>query len=47
MSCLVPCHAPTQKGYGSFWISLSIILLFKRYEVYEISNAEVGCFLIG
>lgn len=33
-------------SYGAFWISLSIILLFNKYDIYASSHTDVGYFLI-
>jgi len=32
-------------SYGSFWIALSIILLFNKYDIYKSSTTDVGYFL--
>lgn len=34
-------------GYGSFWISLCSMLLFKQYKVYPIGHNEIGWLLVS
>lgn len=33
-------------SYGAFWISLSFILLFNKYDIYKSSPTDVGYFLV-
>ena len=33
-------------SYGAFWIALSIILLFNKYDIYKSSGTDIGYFLI-
>jgi len=33
-------------SYGAFWISLSIILLFNKYDIYKSSGTDLGYFLV-
>lgn len=33
-------------SYGAFWIALSIILLFNKYDIYKSSPTDVGYFLV-
>jgi uncharacterized protein len=33
-------------SYGAFWISLSVILLFNKYDIYKSSPTDVGYFLV-
>ena len=34
-------------GYGSFWISLCLMLLGNRYGVFTASSTDIGWFLVG
>jgi succinate-acetate transporter protein len=33
-------------SYGAFWISLAIILLFNKYDIYKSSGTDIGYFLV-
>jgi len=33
-------------SYGAFWIALSVILLFNKYDIYKSSGTDMGYFLI-
>jgi uncharacterized protein len=33
-------------AYGAFWISLSIILLFNKFDIYPSSQTDIGYFLV-
>ncbi|HBG20133.1 MAG TPA: hypothetical protein DDY32_12900 [Desulfobulbaceae bacterium] len=33
-------------SYGAFWIALSVILLFNKYDIYKSSTTDIGYFLI-
>ncbi|PHR30572.1 MAG: hypothetical protein COA36_00775 [Desulfotalea sp.] len=33
-------------SYGAFWISLSIIFLFNKYDIYKSSVTDIGYFLV-
>ena len=34
-------------GYGSFWLTLSTMLLFKQQDIYNITHKELGWFFVG
>jgi hypothetical protein len=34
-------------GYGSFWISLALILLGNRFDIFKSGTADIGWFLIA
>ena len=33
-------------SYGAFWISLAVILLFNKYDIYKSSGTDIGYFLV-
>lgn len=33
-------------SYGAFWIALSVILLFNKYDIYKSSGTDIGYFLV-